>query len=107
MRPDVEKEHKEMFMDILNMKRQAIRQLTVKSQSLKFDRTARILPKVIKFINKLKNAYLNSKKMKTEHQNSLTKTKFFSFSHSDVVVDYNKEGNRTPSREPAGKFQVC
>lgn len=86
MRSDVGKEHKEMFMDILNMKRQAILAACVHDSSTKFFFAARVLPNVVKFATKIKKSWYRSKEQRKVHAISLNKQKFFSLNKSDIVV---------------------
>lgn len=79
-------------MDILNMKRQAIHQLTIKDPNTRFYFAARVLPLVAKFVSKIKGAWLRARAQRKIHAVSMSKQKFFSLAHADAV-DIERQAN--------------
>ncbi len=86
LRPDVDKEHKEMFLDIVNMKRNALRMVAMKDNSNKVYFAARTLPLVFKFIGCLKVALVRSKEIKREQDANFSMKRFFTLTNSDLLV---------------------
>ena len=106
LRPDVDKAHKEMFMEIVKMKRQAIKAASQKSGSTRFYFAAKILPKVTKFISQLRKAVFRTQEIRKANSINLNKTKYFSLTHNDLVVSFFHLGHREASQQASRNFRL-
>jgi hypothetical protein len=86
LRPDIDKELKELFMEIIDSKRHAILQLGKRNYVSKFRMTVMILPKVLKFIDKLKTKVRVSLNARREKNTVLNQTKYLLLRDNETLV---------------------
>lgn len=86
LRPDFDKELKEMFMDILDCKRHAIEALGKRDIVSEFRMLVMVLPKVLKFVDNLKRRVRINLNTRREKNTTLSHTKYLLLRDNEMLV---------------------